>query len=84
LVVFVVFPLIILTGFAMSPALTSVMPMLVIAWGGQQSARTMHFVFAAVLLLFVVLHVVMIGLTGFAARMRAMIAGSRVVARSIG
>jgi thiosulfate reductase cytochrome b subunit len=74
-VIFVLFPLIILTGFAMSPALTSVAPMLVTVWGGQQSARTMHFVFTCALVLFVVAHVLMIALTGFRERMRAMITG---------
>src|SRR5580658_484142 len=45
-VVFVVFPLMMWTGFAMSPAIVSVFPMFVTALGGQQSARSIHF-FAA-------------------------------------
>ena len=60
LVVFVLFPLMIRTGFAMSPALTSVVPGLVTALSGQQSARTIHFVVANVLLLFVIGHVIMV------------------------
>src|SRR5260370_42426576 len=56
-VVFVLFPLTILTGFAMSPAITSVVPSLVTVWGGQQSARTIHFVLADLLTLFVLVHV---------------------------
>src|SRR5678815_248042 len=59
-VVFVLFPLMIWTGLAMSPAVTSVLPMLVTAVGGQQSARTIHFIVASVLVLFVVGHVVMV------------------------
>jgi thiosulfate reductase cytochrome b subunit len=73
-VVFVLFPLTIMTGFAMSPAITSVFPWLVI-WGGQQSARTIHFVLADLLTLFVLVHVAMVIYAGFGSRMRAMITG---------
>src|SRR5205823_5348665 len=45
-VVFVLFPLILLSGFAMSPAITSVVPALADVIGGQQSARTIHFFIA--------------------------------------
>ena len=61
LVVFGLFPLMIWTGFAMSPALTSVVPGLVTALSGQQSARTIHFIIANVLVLFVLGHLVMVG-----------------------
>jgi thiosulfate reductase cytochrome b subunit len=74
-VVFVLFPLTILTGFAMSPAITSVFPSLVTVWGGQQSARTIHFVLADLLTLFVFVHVAMVVYAGFGSRMRAMITG---------
>lgn len=60
LVVFVLFPLMIWTGFAMSPAITSVSPLLVTALTGQQSARTIHFVVASLLVLFVLGHIVMV------------------------
>jgi thiosulfate reductase cytochrome b subunit len=75
-VVFVLFPLMIVTGFAMSPALTSVVPALVTVFGGQQSARTIHFFVAGALVLFLVAHVVMVWLAGFKERMRGMIAGN--------
>src|SRR5262245_10616842 len=55
-VVFVLFPLMIWTGLAMSPAVTSVFPSLVTALGGQQSARTIHFIDASVLVIFLVVH----------------------------
>lgn len=74
-VVFVLFPLIILTGLAMSPAITSVVPALVNVFGGQQSARTIHFFVAVALVLFVCVHVAMVCLAGFTDRMRAMITG---------
>ena len=72
---FVLFPLIILTGLAMSPAITSVFPALVTSFGGQQSARTIHFFVAGVLVLFLLVHVAMVCVAGFASRMRGMITG---------
>jgi thiosulfate reductase cytochrome b subunit len=75
LVVFVLFPLMIWTGLAMSPALTSAFPLLVTSFGGQQSARTIHFLVATLVVAFLVGHVAMVCLTGFAARMRAMTIG---------
>lgn len=74
-VVFVLFPLIIWTGLAMSPAITSVFPAIVTAFGGQQSARTIHFFVSVALVLFLVVHIVMVWLAGFRNRMRAMITG---------
>jgi thiosulfate reductase cytochrome b subunit len=74
-VVFILFPLMIWTGLAMSPAITSVVPALVDALGGQQSARTIHFVAACALVLFLVVHVGMVCAAGFEARMRTMITG---------
>ena len=74
-VVFVLFPLIIWTGLAMSPAIVSVFPVLVTVLGGQQSARTIHFAAAVLLVLFLVVHIVMVSVSGFSSRMRAMITG---------
>jgi thiosulfate reductase cytochrome b subunit len=75
-VVFVLFPAIIWTGLAMSFGVTSVFPVLATALGGHQSARTLHFVFVVVLLLFAIVHVVMLGRHGFWTNVRAMITGS--------
>jgi thiosulfate reductase cytochrome b subunit len=75
LVIFVLFPLIVWTGLAMSPAIASAIPAAVTILGGQQSARTIHFFVTVALVLFVVTHVVMVCLTGFRKRMRAMITG---------
>jgi thiosulfate reductase cytochrome b subunit len=80
-VVFVLFPLMIWTGFAMSPAITSVFPVLVTALGGQQSARTIHFVVASLLVLFLVAHVVLVYLSGFTRHVGAMILGGNSVVR---
>lgn len=75
LVVFVVFPLMFWTGLAMSPAVTSVFPAIVTIFGGQQSARTIHFFAAFFLLLFLVIHILMVSLAGLVVRCRAMITG---------
>jgi len=74
-VILVLFPLVIWTGLAMSPAFTSAVPFAASALGGRQSARTLHFFLSGALLLFLVVHVTMIVLAGFRSRMRAMITG---------
>jgi thiosulfate reductase cytochrome b subunit len=72
-VIFVLFPLVIWTGLAMSPALVSAVPATVTLLGGQQSARTIHFFVSVFLVLFLLVHVVMVVIAGFGSRMRAMI-----------
>ena len=75
LVIFGAFPAMIWTGLAMSPAVTSVWPFVVTLLGGHQSARTIHFIGTLVLALFVVVHLLMLCLSGFWKRTRAMITG---------
>jgi thiosulfate reductase cytochrome b subunit len=74
-VVFVLFPLVILSGLAMSPAIASVVPVLRSGFGGQQSARTIHFFVALALVLFLCVHIAMVWLAGFTDRVRSMITG---------
>jgi len=74
-VVFIAFPLMIWTGLAMSPSITSVFPAVVSVFGGQQSARTIHFFAADFLILFLFVHVAMVCAAGFKNRMQAMITG---------
>jgi thiosulfate reductase cytochrome b subunit len=74
-VVFLLSPLIIITGLAMSPAVTSVFPVIVNIFGGQQSARTIHFFVSVALVLFLLVHIALVCLAGFKNRMRAMITG---------
>src|SRR6202140_1991045 len=74
-VIFVLFPLVIWTGLAMSPAFVSAIPATVTLLGGQQSARTIHFFVSVFLVLFLLVHVVMVFVAGFGSRMRAMITG---------
>ena len=75
MVIFILFPLMIWTGLAMSPSFTSAFPATAALLGGRQSARTIHFFVSWLLLLFLVVHVTMIALSGFWSRMRAMITG---------
>jgi len=74
-VIFVLFPLVVWTGLAMSPGFVAAFPATVTLLGGQQSARTMHFFVTLALVLFLLVHVVMIRVAGFRGRMRAMITG---------
>jgi len=75
LVIFVLFPLMIWTGLAMSPAIASAFPATVTVFGGQQSARTIHFFGTVFLVLFLLVHIVMVCRAGFRNRTRAMITG---------
>lgn len=79
-VIFGLVPLVIWSGLAMSPGVTSAFPFVVTVFGGQQSARTVHFFVSAALLIFTLVHVAMVALTGFRVRMRAMITGHIVSA----
>lgn len=75
-VIFVLFPLMIWTGLAMSPSFTAAFPSTVSLLGGQQSARTIHFFLTLALVLFLTVHVAMVCFAGFRSRMRAMISGN--------
>lgn len=74
-VIFILFPLVIWTGLAMSPAIASAFPPAVSVLGGQQSARTIHFFVSVALFLFFLVHVLIVCIAGFRSRMRAMITG---------
>lgn len=78
-VIFVLFPLVIWTGLALSPAFDSAVPAAVNLLGGRQSARTLHFFVSGALVLFLLVHVAMVALSGFRNRMRGMISGRLVV-----
>jgi len=74
-VIFVLFPLVIWSGLAMSLAFASAFPWSVTLLGGRQSARTIHFFVSIALVLFLFVHVFMVSLAGFSIRTRAMITG---------
>ncbi|MEO5593905.1 MAG: cytochrome b/b6 domain-containing protein [Chitinophagaceae bacterium] len=74
-VLFLLFPLVIMTGMTMSPAITAACPFLLTIFAGAQSARTIHFFVSLLLLLFLVVHVVMVIRSGFKQQMRNMTIG---------
>jgi thiosulfate reductase cytochrome b subunit len=80
LVIVVIFPLLILTGLTMSPRLDAEFHELVVLFGGRQSARTLHFVTAFVLMVFVVVHVAMVLVSGAWNNLRSMLTGRYVIA----
>ena len=83
-IVFVAFPLIVWTGLAMSPSFVSAFPWTVNILGGQQSARTLHFLLTGALVLFLLVHVLMVIVAGFWSRCRAMVTGRADRARIAG
>lgn len=82
LVALVLLPLMVLTGLTMSPGLNAAFPFLPDLFGGRPSARTLHFLSASSLVLFVVVHVLMVVLSGFWNNLRSMINGQYVIDHS--
>ncbi|WP_412759895.1 cytochrome b/b6 domain-containing protein [Methylobacterium litchii] len=82
-VLFVLLPVQVLAGLAMSPAMDAAFPFLLTLFDGRQSARTVHFVVAALLVLFVVVHVVLVVVSGFWNNMRGMLTGWFVIERKV-
>lgn len=74
-VIFVLFPLVILMGWAMSPGLNALFPGWIDVFGGRQSARTIHFVVAWLLVGFVFIHLFEVVISGFWNNLRSMITG---------
>ena len=75
LVLFLLLPLIIFTGLALSPAMDSGWPWLLDIFGGRQSARSLHFIAMVGLIGFFVVHVMMVVLAGPINELRSMISG---------
>jgi thiosulfate reductase cytochrome b subunit len=74
-VLFLLLPLIIFTGLALSPAMDSGWPWLLDIFGGRQSARSLHFLAMVGLVLFFIVHVAMVLLAGPINELRSMISG---------
>jgi len=74
-VAFVLLPGMVLTGLTMSPGLDSAFPFLLDLFGGRPSARSLHFIFASALVAFVVVHLVMVLVSGVWNNLRSMITG---------
>ncbi len=74
-VLFAALPLMIVTGLAMSPGTDAWASVVTHAFGGRQSARSVHFIFAFALVGFFVVHIVMVVLAGPLNEVRSMITG---------
>ncbi|NNM78220.1 hypothetical protein HJG53_15110 [Sphingomonas sp. ID1715] len=74
-VIFILIPLVIMTGLTMSPGMNAAWPWLVDLFGGRPSARSLHFIAAALLLLFIVVHLVLVLLSGPLNGVRGMVTG---------
>ena len=75
LVIFVMLPLVILTGLTMSPGMNAAWPWLLDLFGGRQSARSIHFIVAMLLAGFIVVHLALVILAGVWNELRSMITG---------
>ena len=74
-VIFLFLPIVIFTGLAMSPGMDAAWPWLTQIWGGRQSARSIHFIAAWVLVGFFLVHIAMVILAGPVNEVRSMITG---------
>ena len=74
-VVFGLLPTMVLTGLTMSPGLNAAFPFLSDLFGGRASARSLHFISASLLLLFVAVHVAMVIASGLWNNLRSMLSG---------
>lgn len=76
-IIFFVMPLAVMTGLTMSPAVTAAFPFLLKIFLGAQSARTIHFFTAVILLMFLLVHVMMIIMSGFKKQILYMTIGKK-------
>jgi thiosulfate reductase cytochrome b subunit len=77
--ILVVLPMMLITGLSMSPGFNAIGGILLDLMGGRQSARTLHFISAALIVGFIVIHVGLVIWTGLYNNMRAMITGWFVI-----
>jgi len=73
--IFILIPLMIFTGLAMSPGMDAAWPWLVELFGGRQSARSIHFIAASGIVLFVIVHLTLVILAGPIGEVWSMITG---------
>jgi len=76
-VLFVLLPLMVFTGMAISPGTDAAWPFLLDVFGGRQSARSVHFIVAWCVFAFFVVHVLLVLLSGPIGQLRDMITGGR-------
>jgi thiosulfate reductase cytochrome b subunit len=81
-IIFIVAPVIILTGLTMSPTIDAGYPWLLWIFDGRQSARTLHFICAMTLFGFFLVHLAMVILSGAWNNVRSMITGEYAIAKA--
>jgi thiosulfate reductase cytochrome b subunit len=79
--VIVLIALMVLTGLTMSPGFDAFFPWLLNLFGGRQSARSIHFISASLIVLFIVVHLAEVMLAGPINEVRSMLSGRYVVPR---
>lgn len=80
-VIFLLIPVMVFTGLAMSPGMDAAWPWLLDLFGGRQSARSVHFIAAALLAGFILVHLLLVLLSGPVDAVRGMITGRVPAAR---
>lgn len=78
-IVFILAPLIMLTGLAMSPTIDAAFPWLLTIFGGRQAARTIHFITCFSFVGFIMVHILQVFITGFFNNIRSMVTGWFIV-----
>ena len=78
-VIFILGPLVVLTGLTMSPTMDAAFPFLPWVFGGRQTARTIHFICAFSFVGFFLIHIVMVFLSGTWNGIRSMITGRYLI-----
>ena len=75
----ILLPLMLVTGLAMSPGMDAALPLLPDVLGGRQTARTIHFISASFIVIFVVVHLLMVLISGVWNNLRSMVTGRYVI-----
>ena len=73
--IFVLLPLVILTGLTLSPGMDAAWPWLLDVFGGRQSARSLHFIAMGAIAGFVIVHLALVILAGPVNEVRSMVTG---------
>ena len=82
--VIILISLMVLTGLTMSPGFDAFCPWLLDIFGGRQSARSIHFLSASLIVLFVIVHLVEVVLAGPINEIRSMLTGNYTVPKEHG
>jgi thiosulfate reductase cytochrome b subunit len=75
-VIFLLFPLVIVNGLGMSPAMDALLPGWVEVFGGRQAMRTIHFLISWALVAFTAVHLFQVVVTGFRNNLCSIITGN--------